>query len=143
VVVLDVYFLQKIYAKQHVFCDDIKYLILIDDDLHINQFDMAVVIANALDNAIEGIQRSTGDIEKLISLDIHRASDYVSIIVENNASGPVYSDFPTSKLDKKNHGFGMSQMEAISKKYNGSFRPSFDSEKRRFLLKVILKNQKN
>ena len=118
---------------------DVGYTVFIDDDLNIDQFDIAVIIASALDNAIEGTQRST-DVDKEVTLSISRVADYISILVENNASGPIYGDYQTSKPDNKNHGFGMKQMREVTEKYNGSFCPSYDSEAGRFSLKVMLNN---
>jgi hypothetical protein len=63
-----------------------------------------MIIANALDNAIEGVLRSTG-IDRTVLLDITSKSDYISILIENYASGPIYEDLWTSKPDNKNHGF--------------------------------------
>jgi len=118
---------------------EIRYTIMIDGDLFVDQFDIAVIVANALDNAIEGILRST-DISKVVKLNISRTGDYISIIVENYASGPIYENFQTSKQDKKNHGFGIAQMNEITLKYDGSFRPSYDPDTRKFSLKIMLKN---
>jgi len=120
---------------------DIEYTIIIDGELNIDQFDIAVIIANALDNAIEGIERSK-DIEKTISLNINRTGEYVLIIIENYATGPIYDDFQTSKQDKKNHGFGMVQMKEVAQKYGGSFCPFYNSETGKFSLKIMLTNKK-
>jgi hypothetical protein len=35
----------------------------------------------------------------------------------------------------------MTQMKDIAQKYNGSFHPVYDEEKKIFSLKIILKNQ--
>jgi hypothetical protein len=53
---------------------------------------LAVIIANALDNAIKGILRSC-DVEKTVFLDIARAGEYISVIVENSASSPIDDNF--------------------------------------------------
>jgi len=118
----------------------INHTVIIDGELYIDQFDIAVVIANALDNAIEGVQRST-DVEKVITLNVSRVADYISIIVENYASGPIHEDFQTSKSDKRNHGHGMTQMKDVAEKYKGSFQPSYDEKQKRFSLKIMLQNQ--
>jgi sensor histidine kinase regulating citrate/malate metabolism len=120
---------------------DIGYTIIIDGGLEIDQHDIAVTIASALDNAIEGVVRSD-DVSKVITLNMCRIGEYISILVENDATGPIYDDYRTTKPDKNNHGFGMRQMREVSQKYNGSFRPSYDKNKRRFSLKIMLKNQK-
>jgi len=113
---------------------------IIDDELHIDQFDIAVILANALDNAIEGIERST-DVDRKITMNISREAKYISILVKNPASGLIHEDYKTSKSDDKNHGFGMAQMKNAVQKYDGSFLPSYDSEKRLFLVKIMLENK--
>jgi len=119
---------------------DIAYTILVDNELSIDQFDIAVIVANALDNAIEGTLRSV-NVDKKITLNISRIAEYISILIENNATGPVFEGFKTSKPDNMNHGFGMAQMRAIAQKYNGSFQPNYNSDAKRFSLKIMLKNQ--
>jgi anti-sigma regulatory factor (Ser/Thr protein kinase) len=118
----------------------LSHTVLIDGELYIDQFDIAIIIANALDNAIEGVLRST-NVDKAITLNISRVADYISIIIENSASGPILTDFKTSKPDKKNHGYGMAQMKDVVQKYNGSFRPIYNEETKMFSLKIMLKNQ--
>jgi len=119
---------------------NIEYKILIDDCLNIDQFDLAIVVANALDNGIEGILRSD-NVRKHILLRIASAADYISILVTNFSSGPVYEDFRTSKTDKYDHGFGIPQMRAIAQKYEGDIQPSYDRETGEFSLKLLLKNR--
>jgi len=119
---------------------DLVYSVIINNELYINQFDVAMIIANALDNAIEGVLRSI-DVDKTVLLDITNKSDYLSILVENYSSGPIYEDFQTSKPDNENHGFGIAQMKDVALKYKGDIQPIFDSDTKRFSLKVLLKNQ--
>ena len=119
----------------------IKYTVRLSDDLRIDQFDLAIIVANALDNAIEGILRSSGVDEKVIMLKITGTSDYISVFVENSASGPINEDFQTSKPDKGNHGFGIPQMKSVALKYVGDVQPEYDPEAGVFSLKALLKNQ--
>jgi len=121
---------------------DIKiiYKVLLDGKLNIDQFDLSIIIANALDNAIEGIKRS-GDVDRIIAFSMANKSDYISIIVENPASGPADEDLRTSKPDKPNHGFGINQMKTVAQKYDGDIQAGFDPELGKFSLKVLLKNR--
>ena len=133
-----------IYAKINLANESgihIKYKVIIDDKLYIDQLDLAVIIANAIDNAIEGIIRS-GEVEKSILLHVSSESDYISILVENSASGPIAEDFKTSKTDKSSHGFGIAQMKKIALKYSGDVLPSFKRETGKFSLKILLNNRK-
>jgi len=98
-----------------------------------------VIVANALDNAIEGILRSD-NAQRRILLHVANASEYLSMFVENSAGGLIYDDFRTTKSDKSSHGFGLKQMRAIAQKYDGDIQPSFDNKKNKFTLSVMLKN---
>ena len=118
----------------------IKHNVLIDDTQDIDQFDMAIIIADALDNAIEGIARST-DVDRSIMLNIAGTTDYISIIVENFTSEPVNEGFRTSKPDKDNHGFGIMNMKSIAQKYDGDIKPVFSPETGKFSLMVLLRNR--
>jgi hypothetical protein len=117
----------------------IAYTVLIESDLNVDQFDLAVVVANALDNAIEGILRST-NVEKKIFLEISRVSDYILILVENFTSCSIDENFRTAKPDKSNHGFGIAQMKAIAGKYNGNFKLVNDPKTGRVSLKILLES---
>jgi len=121
---------------------DVKYSIIIDDQLFVDQFDIAVILANALDNAIEGTVRSD-NVDGKIVLVISRVADYISILIDNNTTGPIHDDYQTTKLDWKNHGFGMAQMRDVVKKYNGSFYPLYNPKESKFSLKIMLTNRQH
>jgi len=116
----------------------IEHKILIDNDLFVDQFDVAILIANALDNAIEGLLRSEG-VERVIKLDLVSMADYISILVENQSTGLIYDDFRSSKAEKVNHGFGIEHMKAIAKKYDGDVNPIYDPETKLFTVDILLK----
>ena len=118
----------------------IVHKIHIENAIVIDQFDIAILLANALDNAIEGITRSK-DVDRVISLDIKCVHEYISILVENYTSEPVSDDFRSSKADKEYHGFGIAHMKAIALKHNGDIHPSFDPATGKFMLTVLLRNQ--
>lgn len=116
--------------------------IMLEKDIKIDSFDFAGLLANALDNAIEGILRSS-DVEKVIYLNIESKSALISVIVENFTSGPVHADFRTSKQDEVNHGFGITQMRSIAEKHGGDIHPMYESETGKFTLNVLLKKSQN
>jgi len=118
----------------------VQYKVLIDGELNINQLDLAIIIASAMDNAIEAIQRS-GNVQKNIILKINTVAEQIIIFVENAISEPIDEDFKTSKTDKASHGYGLAQMKAIAQRYSGDIHPDFDITTGRFTLKVLLKNQ--
>lgn len=117
----------------------IVYKVLIDGNLNIGQFDLALIVASALDNAIEGILRSDG-VDRGIMLHIASVSEHISIFCENCASGPIDENFQTTKPDKSDHGFGITQMRDVAQKYSGDVLPNYDRETGKFSLKILMKN---
>ena len=122
--------------------NDIKihYKMLVAHRFLIDQFDMALILGNALDNALEAVFRSTG-----ISTDIHAVVasklDYITILIENQTSEQVDKELRTTKKDSINHGLGIRQMRIIAEKYDGDLTADFNRETRKFILKILLKNQ--
>jgi len=118
----------------------IAFTVNVENEVLINQIDLGITVATALDNAIEGVLRS-GRENEVVILDITSVSDYISIYVENAASAPVNGRFETSKDDKTNHGFGMKQMGSIAHKYNGTVQPEYKQETGKFYLKILMENK--
>jgi len=120
---------------------EIEHRILLNDDLMVDQLDLAMIISNALDNAIEGILRSV-DVERHIVLHVTNASGYISLYAENQSDSQIHEGFRTSKADQQNHGFGIEQMKSIALKYSGDVQPDYNKEKGMFTLNIVLKDQK-
>ena len=119
----------------------IDHIVALGKEIDIDQFDLSMIIASALDNAIEGIMRSS-DVFKTIILKISSDNDYVDIIVVNFSTGEMREDYRTTKPDKSNHGFGLPHMRAIASKYDGVIEPHYDAENSKFTLNVTLRNMK-
>lgn len=86
----------------------------------IENYDLSVILGNALDNAIR-------ECEKFSSCEINvfskRAGDFLVLKITN----PVKENVPivnntvaTTKMDTENHGFGIAQIKSVAKKYNGT-----------------------
>ncbi|MCL2222978.1 MAG: GHKL domain-containing protein [Oscillospiraceae bacterium] len=129
------------FAKADEMGMTVVHKMLIGSSLAVDQVDLSLILANALDNAIEAIERSVS-VDKTITLRIDTTSDCISIYIENYASEPVNKNFETSKPDKTNHGFGINQMRAIAEKYGGSVIPNYDVERGKFTLNIMLINRK-
>lgn len=84
----------------------------------ISELDMSVLLANLLDNAINGTTKN-GSIE----LTIERKKSMLLIKVSNNIKQSVLGSNPALLTDKPNkelHGFGVKSMRAIADKYDGA-----------------------
>lgn len=86
--------------------------------------DLYSFFGNALDNAIEAVERMADPERRSIGLVVRRAGDMVSIHVENYFDGNISfggEGLPnTRKPDEANHGFGVRSMRMIAESLGGS-----------------------
>ncbi len=109
---------QEAEKKQILFQVDFVY----PRKLPIDVYDIAVILNNALENAIEACGRAEG--EKQIRLRSYVKKSLFLIEVENDFSGDIVmeeeSGLPvSSKGNGKLHGIGISNMQRCAKKYMG------------------------
>ena len=95
--------------------------------------DTCVIFGNALDNAIEGCAR-VHDRPQRITLTLVQVKDHILCEITNTATVLASSTETTSKKDKLNHGFGLTNLKESLAKYgsspeivweNGTFSLSF------------------
>ncbi|MDE5993109.1 MAG: GHKL domain-containing protein, partial [Oscillospiraceae bacterium] len=81
--------------------------------------DLCVILSNALDNAAEACRNLGG--QSSIEVYAQERQGYFALTVRNPTSdNGTYSGIPeTTKSDKLNHGFGLRNIEAAVKKYDG------------------------
>ena len=119
---------------------NIKHTVMLGE-VFVDQVDIAIVLANALDNAIEAVAKSD-NVDRDIYIIMSNRSDYISIEVENYTFEILDRSLKTTKADKPSHGFGIKQMKAIAEKYSGDLTAFFDLKTQKFHLKILLKNYK-
>lgn len=113
---------------------DIKYKMGIVSTGNIDCEDLGILIANALDNAIEATVNSGYDV---IDVEMFTNMGYLCIKVINYVDDVDKVRFDkTSKLDKNNHGIGIRSMKECAKKYNGYL--DLDKDGNRVVLRVNL-----
>jgi len=94
------------------------------------EYDIAMVLANLLDNAIENISRLNRDIRVVIT-----HNDQLKIEV-SNSTDMKNVNLKTGKTDSRNHGIGLNSVKIITEKYNGQLY--IDIMDNRFYATVIL-----
>lgn len=104
------------------------------ETININEIEIAVIIGNILDNAIEACQKVTNNKEIWGSI----TSDKQDIIINIKNTAVSSNNLKTSKINKKSHGYGLKSISHIAKKYNGYAKFSFSDSI--FTSYVILKN---
>ncbi len=102
----------------------------------IDEMDMSILLANLLDNAMNGCKNSD---DPRINLEIARKKSYIQIIVQNSILDSVLSDNPnlnTTKAEKSMHGYGISSIRKISSKYDGTV--NFSEKENMFIAEIWL-----
>lgn len=103
--------------------------ILVPSDLELKSFDMVVILANLLDNAIDALKKL--DKDKVFTLSIKYDLGLLIINCKNTFDGDISIEngkLVTSKLDKKNHGLGLKNIESVLDKYNGDMKYSYTDD---------------
>ena len=136
---LDTLLMEKgLYCHLH----NIDWTCIADGKLleHIDVVDLFTMIGNALDNAVESVEKCSPEQYKSISVRIWKKDLFAVIQVENSFAGEIsFQDngLPkSSKGDDANHGFGIRSIQSIAEKYNGTF--NVKAENHIFTLTILL-----
>ncbi len=120
-------------------CDDLNISINLSyqykEPITINEIELAVIIGNILDNAIEACQKATVKNKEIWGSITVNKQDII-INIKNTSVGS--NNLKTSKADKKAHGYGLKSISHIAKMYNGYAKFSFSDNI--FTSYVILEN---
>ena len=105
---------------------------------NINAFDVSVILNNALQNAMENIEKS--EAPHISVLSYHRNNAYM-IEVSNSFNGDLQWDeergLPvTSKEKADGHGYGLSNIRMVARKYSGDI--AIDVKNDEFRLSIML-----
>lgn len=104
-----------------------------------DDFDISTLFGNALDNAIEGINKIKNKERRLIHLTVAKQNDFLRIRLENcyDEKLTFVDGMPqTTKSDRINHGYGLKSIESTVKKYNGSV--TIQAENGWFELRILI-----
>lgn len=105
----------------------------------INTIDLYAILGNALDNAIEAVEKFKHEEKRQIDVLIYRQQNFLVINVINPLKGNLVYDeeLPvTTKGDARYHGFGLRSMRYLVKKYDGFL--SVSTEDGCFSLKILM-----
>lgn len=103
--------------------------------LPIADTDLASLLGNALDNAIEGVQNAA---VKKITLRCRVDKGLLMLCLENPVSREVNPDLSTTKADKSSHGFGIPGMREIAERYGGTLNASVKDGKFELVVCIML-----
>ena len=109
----------------------------------VRPLDLCTLIGNAMDNAIESCRRIPERTGRHIS--VHTAERAGTVVLQIRNTFETAPDLrgglpATSKADRKNHGYGLRNMQYIAEQYGGQIGCRVEEEE--FVLNVILSDKK-
>ena len=124
------------HASSHGITIDFKYSEL--HKIQISAVDIAIILGNALDNAIESTQKTEG-VDKTIRLIVKINQDLIVIIIKNPTKEPVNTaNLISTKRNNGSRGFGIAGIEELTKKYDGE--AIFRCENLIFETNIVMRN---
>jgi sensor histidine kinase YesM len=91
--------------------------------------DLCVLLGNSVDNAIEACDELPNGMERKITVECNCSSGFLFLTVRNPIAKPVSicdNRVHTTKKDRALHGFGISSMHKVAKKYDGTLKLDAD-----------------
>lgn len=110
--------------------------VLIPDELSLPTLDIAVILGNLLDNALEAVIHVN---DRWIDIKLNYTKGRLIIKINNAYDGELIKTaggFVTRKKDKADHGLGIKSVQAVLDKYDGAMQFSYDASK--FEVKALL-----
>ena len=105
----------------------------------INTVDLYAILGNALDNAIEAVEKFKHKEERQIDVMIYRQQQFLVINIVNPMTENLVfeEELPkTTKNDRFHHGFGLKSIQYMVKKYDGNLNVSVEDGC--FSLKILI-----
>lgn len=100
---------------------DIKfsYEINVKKSYSFNDIDLAVLLGNLIDNAVEAVEKVNEN--KWINVTVFYNENALHLIVTNPTNEkPDVLNLTTTKKNKKDHGIGLISVKSLAEKYNGN-----------------------
>jgi len=114
----------------------IQFKAQIPTSLEVPSFDIATILGNILDNAIEAVSRVE---ERWIHMYLTYEKGILKITSTNSYCGTVKKDkgkYISTKQDIINHGYGIPSIQKTAQKYDGATQITHDENQ--FTIKVLL-----
>lgn len=136
--------LDTILSQKNQYClqNGINFTSIVQGELlnFMDVMDISALFGNAMDNAIEAVEKIPQEEKRLITLKVSSHSNFIMIRLDNYDTSDIdlsSDQLPaTSKADKEYHGIGLKSMEYIVQKYNGNL--TLTKEDNWVRLKILL-----
>ena len=119
--------LDTILTSKSLVCQQKGITLTVVADGHALDFmdvmDLSALFGNALDNAIEAVEKVKEPEQRLVMLSVSRQKGFLRIQLRNRYDDAAVTDgmLPeTSKADKRYHGYGLKSIRSTVEKYGGT-----------------------
>lgn len=102
----------------------------------INGIDLANILGNLIDNAIEACEEEDN---AYIDINIRQNKKFLMIVIKNRFRGILMERMETTKDNKKLHGIGLKSVKNIVERYDGEML--LDTGKNEFCVTILLINE--
>jgi hypothetical protein len=129
-------------GKQN-FCQQKKITLVVVADAEkldfISDMDLASMLGNALDNAIESVSKLKDEDKRLVKFECFVKNQFVMIKTENYFEGHLQrteGHILTTKKNKDFHGYGIKSIQYVAEKYHGT--ATISTEEQWFCLQILI-----
>lgn len=140
--------LDTILTGKHMYCMQhrINFTCVADGSLldFIGVMDICTIFGNALDNAIESVEKLENKAKRLIRVAVYSQNQFLIIRFENYCESELEKEdsLPvTTKKNKAYHGYGLKSIRSTVEKYGGSM--TIHTENNWFHLRLLIPLEKN
>lgn len=108
------------------------------NNLHaIKDYDLMMILGNALDNALEAASKADSG---AISLVTTSRNNFDVIMVTNSCNAPPDKDLKSTKKNAHLHGLGMKSIAKALKNYDGDYEWEYNSDNKQFIITIYITN---
>ncbi len=118
----------------------------LSDLAFVTAVDLVTIFGNAVDNAVEALDRLPEDTDRMIYIKTMRYANMVLIRFSNQFSGTLEcenGELRTTKEDQKMHGIGLRSIRKAARKYGGYTHIEVDNDEGWFRLMVLIPTREN
>ena len=106
---------------------DVRFNLDIDCIMEITSLEMCTIFSNAIDNAIESVEKIPDPGRRKVTLLARDKKGYFSLQITNSKTNQIQADNGKIMTDKKEtgHGYGIGNIREIAERYNGNVEISY------------------